>query len=285
MQPFERLRHLARWSDADDDAVLLEEAADCLAGFADDPFGIVIACRRLLAYHPSVAPLWWLCAHVLSAVDAREGAWAAWRAHRADSTPLRLAGALPFPHESPVAVVGWPDIARDGLAERIDLELLAVRSGRADTRLSRRLRTSVQQVRVVDETELLVLAPTHLLVAPVACGGGRVLVAPGTAALVAAGRSVGASVWLVVPQGFALPSRMLEALERSTVESCREVDPYPSSNAVAAGRDGDGIDDLTYEELHLDQVDQVIGPDGADDPSMLRHRADCAPAPELLRIN
>ena len=132
MQPFERLRYLARWSDADDDAVLLEEAADCLAGFADDPFGIVIACRRLLAYHPSVAPLWWLCAHVLSAVDAREGAWAAWRAYRSDSTPLRLAGALPFPHESPVAVVGWPDVVRDGLAERIDLELLAVRSGRAD---------------------------------------------------------------------------------------------------------------------------------------------------------
>lgn len=284
MQPFERLRYLARWSDADDDAALLEEAADCLAGFADDPFGIVIACRRLLAYHPSVAPLWWLCAHVLSAVDAREGAWAAWRAYRSDSTPLRLAGALPFPHESPVAVVGWPDIARDGLAERIDLELLAVRSGRADTHLSRRLRRSVQQVRVIDETELMVLAPTHLLVAPVACGGGRVLVAPGTGALVTAGRSAGAAVWLVVPKGFALPARMLEALERSTVESRREAGPYPSSDAIATGRGDDGVDELPYEEIALDQIDLAIGPNGADAPRSLRHRADCAPAPELLRI-
>ena len=176
MQPFERLRHLARWTD-DDDVELLEESADCLAGFADDPFGVVIACRRLLAYHPTVAPLWWLCAHVLSAPDAAEGAWGAWRESRSDPTGAALAGVLPFPHESPVAVVGWPDVVRDGLAERIDLELLAVRSGRSDPQLSRRLRVSVQAVRVVDETELLAVEPSHLLTAPLASwrrsGAGR----------------------------------------------------------------------------------------------------------------
>ncbi|HKA94359.1 MAG TPA: hypothetical protein VKE97_11180, partial [Acidimicrobiia bacterium] len=66
MQPFERLRYLARWSDEDDTA-LVSEAADCLAGFADDPAGLVVACRRLLSHHPAAGALWWLCARVLAA--------------------------------------------------------------------------------------------------------------------------------------------------------------------------------------------------------------------------
>ncbi len=262
MQPFEFLRHLARRTD-DDDNTLLEDSADCLAGFADDPFGVVIACRRLLAYHPTVAPLWWLCARVLSAPDAHEGAWGAWREYRADPTGSRLAGALPFPHEVPVAVVGWPDIVRDGLAERIDLELLAVRSGRADAHLSRRLRTSVQSVRVIDQAELLVLEPTHLLVAPVVCGAGRVLVAPGTEPLIDAARAVGAKVWLVVPRGFALPARMLEALERAAT---------PAETAPA------------YDECSPRSFDMMVGPDGLEGIGVLDRRADCPPAPELLRI-
>jgi hypothetical protein len=264
VQPFERLRHLARWTD-DDDVELLEDSADCLAGFAEDPFGVVIACRRLLAYHPTVAPLWWLCAHVLSAPDAHEGAWGAWRESRSDPTGSRLAGALPFPHELPVAVVGWPDVVRDGLAERIDLELLAVRSARSDPQLSRRLRVSVQSVRVIDETELLAVEPSHLLVAPLVCGDGRVLVAPGTRELMAAGRDVGAKLWLVVPRGFALPGRMVEAMERSIAQA-ESGDP-PAVECAPA------------------DFDAVVGPEGLDGPGVLAHRADCAPAPELLRIS
>ena len=264
MQPFERLRYLARWTD-DDDVALLEESADCLAGFADDPFGVVVACRRLLAYHPTVAPLWWLCARVLGAPDAHEGAWGAWRDYRSDLTPSRLAGALPFPHESPVAVVGWPDVVRDGLAERIDLELLAVRSGRRDSQLSRRLRVSVQSVRVIDEAELLVLEPSHIIAAPVVCGEGRVFVTPGTAELVEAARSVGSKAWLVVPRGIALPGRMVDALDR-------------------AARAELGDDDLPHVECAPSLFDMVVGPEGLEGIGVLNHRADCPPAPELLRV-
>jgi hypothetical protein len=264
VRPFERLRYLARAS-GEDAETLLEEAADCLAGFADDPMGVVIACRRLLAYHPTVAPLWWLCAQLLAAPDPAEGAWEAWREWRNDSTPARLAGSLPFPHERPVAVVGWPDVARDGLAERIDLELLAVRNRYDDSLLSRRLRMSVQAVRVVDQTELGVLEPSHLLVAPVATGGGRILVAPGTEPLVATAGDAGAVVWLVVPLGSALPARLLDAMER----------------AARAELDDD---ELPYVEWTGPVFDAVIGPDGIGEPSVLNHRADCAPAPELLRL-
>jgi hypothetical protein len=264
VRPFERLRYLARAS-GEDAETLLEESADCLAGFADDPMGVVIACRRLLAYHPTVAPLWWLCAQLLAAPDPAEGAWAAWREWRTDPTPARLAGALPFPHDRPVAVLGWPDVVRDGLAERVDLELLAVRNRYDDSLLSRRLRTSVQAVRVVDETELGVLEPSHLLVAPVATGGGRILVAPGTASLVATAREAGAEVWLVVALGYALPARLLDAVERA---ASAEVDD----------------DELPYVEWDGPEFDGVVGPEGFGAASVLGHRADCAPAPELLRL-
>ena len=65
VQPFERLRYLARWS-GEDRSALVSEAADCLADFADDirP-GSSSSCRRLLAHHPACGPLWWLCARGL----------------------------------------------------------------------------------------------------------------------------------------------------------------------------------------------------------------------------
>lgn len=261
MRPFERLRYLARATD-EDDATLLEEAADCLAGFADDPMGVVIACRRLLAYHPTVTTLWWLCAKVLSAADPGEGAWEAWREWRRDPTPARLAGALPFPHDAPVAVGGWPDVARDGLADRIDLDILAVRS-RDDPGLSRRLRASVQMVRVVDGPEMLALTPTHFLVAPVATGGGRIFLAPGTGALTELAREAGSAVWLMVPRGVALPARLLQSWAQRV----------------------DAVGDAGYEEVAPTDFDAAIGPEGLEAGAVLAHRADCAPAPELLRLD
>ncbi|HEX9506375.1 MAG TPA: hypothetical protein VGA62_10265, partial [Acidimicrobiia bacterium] len=73
MQPFERLRYLARHSGAD--RALVAEAADCLAEFDDDPAGLVVTCRRLLDHHPDCAPLWWLCARVLGAPDPSDASW------------------------------------------------------------------------------------------------------------------------------------------------------------------------------------------------------------------
>jgi hypothetical protein len=275
MRPFERLRYLARMA-GEDEATLLEEAADCLAGFADDPMGVVVACRRLLAYHPSVPSLWWLCARVLGAPDAAEGAWSAWRDWHADPTRGRLAGALPFPHERPVAALGWPDVVREGLEERVDLELLAVRSRYDDPSLSLRIRASVQPVRVVDEVELAALAPSHLLVSPIVTGGGTVLVNRGTDRIVETAREVGAVIWLVVPRGVALPARLLEGMRRAAAEGAARLP---------------GADDWMRDDTRLDAeewrgpvFDAVIGPDGVGDQSTLAYRADCAPAPELLRL-
>ena len=140
----------------------LSEAADCLAAFGGDPAGLVVACRRLLAHHSTSATLWWLCAQVLAAPDAVDASWSAWQAFTDDATPGRLVSALPFPHDDPVAVLGWPDVVAAGLSERPDLDVVAVRARDGGDQLSRRLRRSQLPVRVVERDR----AAHHRAVAP-----------------------------------------------------------------------------------------------------------------------
>jgi hypothetical protein len=259
VQPFERLRYLARWSE-DDGPELLSEAADCLAAFGGDPAGLVVACRRLLAHHPSSATLWWLCSQVLAAPDAVDASWAAWQAFTDDPTPGHLVAALPFPHDDPVAVFGWPDVIAAGLAERSDLDVAAVRVRGQGDQLSRRLRRAERPVRVVVESEVLTVEPSHLLVETVAAGGGRALVPVGAVDLVGALRSHGTKVWLVAGMGRVLPDRLFQSL------------------TTAVG-DGPGT-----ELLGAEQVDLVVGPAGLERPAAFTRRMDCAVAPELLRL-
>ena len=68
----------------------------------------------------------------------------------------------------------------------------------------------------------------------------------------------------MVPLGFALPGRMLEAMERAIAQA----EPGGAPFVGCAPAD----------------FDAVIGPEGLDGPGALAHRADCAPAPELLRV-
>jgi hypothetical protein len=259
MQPFERLRYLARWSE-DDGPELLSEAADCLAAFGGDPAGLVVACRRLLAHHPSSASLWWLCSQVLAAPDAVDASWSAWQTYTDDATPGRLVSALPFPHDDPVAVLGWPDVIASGLAERPDLDVVAVRLRGQGDDLSRRLRRAEQPVRVVAEPELLTLEPSHLLIETSAAGGGTAIVPFGAIDLAAAARAHDTKVWLVAPMGRVLPDRLFQSLLRSI-----------------------GDDDDT-ELIEADAVDLVVGPTGLDPAGAFTRRMDCAVAPELLRL-
>jgi len=132
--PFERLRALARY--AGDDRGLVLEATDCLADFADDPTQLVTVCRRLLAHHPSNGALWWVCAQVLAGTDPAGGARDAARRLERDRTASRLASLLPFPHDEPIAVLGWPDTVGAALTERPDLatgEMVLVESRMPET--------------------------------------------------------------------------------------------------------------------------------------------------------
>src|SRR3954447_1315241 len=105
MHPIERLRWVAR-SPEGDASLLAAEAADALAGFADDPAGLVIASRRLIERRPAAAPLWWLASRVLCALDPGFEAMDAAADLERDRTPVALAGDLPG---GTIAIVGWPD--------------------------------------------------------------------------------------------------------------------------------------------------------------------------------
>ena len=73
VHPIERLRYVARATEAPADSVV-REAAWSLASFADDPASMVTACRRLVDRHPGNGPIWWLCARILTAGDAEQEA-------------------------------------------------------------------------------------------------------------------------------------------------------------------------------------------------------------------
>jgi len=259
MQPFERLRQLARWSGGDG-AELVSEAADCLAGFADDPAGLVVACRRLVAHHPAAGPLWWLCARVLTAPDAAQAASDAWRRVHDDTTYERVAELLPFPHDDVIATLGGPELAGAVAATRPDLDVVAVRRRTGDEHLRARLARTDRPVRVVDEMELAALEPSHLLVETPAASPTTAFVPEGTADLLATLDTPVA--WLVAGVGRVLPARLFAALE----------------HRVAAD------DDAVIEPSDLDAFARIAGPAGLDPPDAVDRRVDCPVAPELLRL-
>lgn len=263
MQPFERLRYLARW--AGDDDALTSEAADCLAAFADDPAGLVVACRRLLAHHVTSAPLWWLCARVLCAGDAADAAWEAVQLLDEDRTASRLADALPFPHDGPIAVLGWGDTIAAALTIRSDLDALAVRLPGARS-VAAQVRRATRPVRLVSDIEANALGVTHVLVEAAAIGSSSALVPNGSQLAARALAENRAEVWLVAGLGRALPDRLYEAM-------LSRLDATPDLDETAHG----------VELLELDRIDAVVGPSGLEGAGAAARRADCPIAPELLR--
>jgi hypothetical protein len=263
VQPFERLRYLARWSDEDDSA-LVSEAADCLAGFADDPAGLVVACRRLLSHHPAAGALWWLCARVLTAPDPSDAAWEAWQRVNDDKTADRLAGLLPFPHDEPIAVLGWPDLAGAALAERPDLDVVAIRRRAGDDHRRARLARREAAIRIVNDVDGAALEPSHLLVEAMAAGPRRTVVPADTGDLLDTLVPGGTVAWLVAGVGRVLPERLFAAVE----------------SEIARG----GDEHTPVELLELTRFARVAGPAGLDAPDALLRRVDCPVAPELLRL-
>lgn len=242
MLPFERLRSLVRWSGRDH-LELAVEAADCLAEFGDDPAGLVVGCRRLLAHHPDAAPLWWLCARVLAAPDPRRAAIESARILADDPTPRHLADLLPFPHDDPVAVVGWPPTVAAAAVARPDLNLIAVAGLGGSDGLHRRLRSVEQAIEALPVAAAVARRPTHVLVEPGVVGraggdpaGGRpVLLDAADADAVGALTGTGAALWVVVGAGRVLPDRLFAMVAGANRD--RFV-PFPSEAAAVIGPAG-----------------------------------------------
>src|SRR5438874_4139349 len=139
MHPIERLRYVARAGGVDQ-GELVREAAAALSGLSDDPGGLIMSCRRLVARHPTAGALWFLCARLLTAADIRAEAWNATEALEHDPTPNHLVRLLP--EEARLTVVGYPELAALGLPKRGDVEVLAIDASGDGTQLARRLRNA-----------------------------------------------------------------------------------------------------------------------------------------------
>ena len=191
MHPIERLRAVARARDVEQ-TLLASEAASVLGSLAFDPMSLLTSCRRLIDRHPAAGALWWACARLLAADDARTEARRI--ALDLDDDPARIDLSLELPDGAVVTVVpdaaGGSDLAGDLAGMRDDLDVVAFDGG----------------------------APASgppdgiLLVETGAAGPHRFLGAAGAGEAMAEVRQTGAAVWLLVAVGRRLPGPLFDAL-------------------------------------------------------------------------
>lgn len=264
MHPIERLRYVARASGADQ-ALLVRETALALAAFADDPPGLVAACRRIVDRHPTSGPLWWLCARALTAPEgARAEAWRAVEEIERDRSAAELGFALP--EDATACVIGWPELVGEALPRRGDVEVLAVDALGEGSGLVRRLAMSgIDAVDVPTSGLAAAVASSDVvLLEAVAMGPEGFVAVSGSFAAAAVARQTEVPVWLMAGVGRMVPGRMWEALAGR--HATRLADPW----------------DLDEEVAPLDLVDQVCGPAGLQSVEESLRRTDCPVAPELF---
>lgn len=261
MHPIERLRYVARAGGADP-VDLVSEAAHALGSLAEDPAGLVAAARRLVARHPGVGPMWWMCSRVLVAAAPGEEAGRASAEVEADDTAGVLAAALP--DEARTVVVGWPSTVVPALARRGDLEVLAADDGTGVDvgRVLARVDVDVVDVPVEGLGAAAAVADVVLVEAE-AVGPDAALCAPGSRAAAAVARAAGRTVWLVVPVGRALPGPLWEV-------------------CVAGAVDDDEPWEAGADVVPLDLVDRIVGPGGVVDVAQ-GTAPSCPVAAELLK--
>jgi hypothetical protein len=263
VHPIERLRYVARASGADQ-ALLVRETAQALVAFHDDPPGLVAACRRIVDRHPTSAPLWWLCARILTAPDPQREAWAAVDEIVGDTTPTELGYAIPS--DVTACVIGWPELVGEALPRRGDVEVLAVDSLGEGSGLVRRLMHAGIDAVDVPTSGLgaAVASSDVLLLEAVAAGPSGFVAVSGSLAAATVARHAEVPVWAAVGVGRWLPPRMWQAL--ADRQATRAADPW----------------DLDEEVVPFSLVDQVCGPRGLEAPEVAQRRTDCPVAPELF---
>jgi hypothetical protein len=263
VHPIERLRYVARASGADQ-AALVRETAGSLGAFRDDPAGMVMACRRMLARHLTSAPLWWLTSRVCTAPDPMREAWQAVEEFEGDRTSRHLAHSLP--DDAVVCVLGWPEVIADALPSRGDLDVLVVDAAGEGSGLVRRLRRSDMDVTDVPLSGLgAAAAAADVVLLEGQCVGPESFIAvAGARAAAAVARHAGREVWLTAGVGRLLPARVWEVIEARLDE---RDEPW----------------DLDDEVVPLDLVTSVCGAQGVESVPAAVRRVDCPIAAELFK--
>ncbi len=263
MHPIERLRYVARSSGADQVA-LVRETASSLSTFRDEPAGMVMACRRMLARHLTSGPLWWLASRVCRAVDPVQEAYRAADEFEADCTAKELSLALPA--DATVCVLGWPEIASMALPARGDLEVLVVDVAGEASGLVRRLqRVDVDAIQVPLSGLGAAAASSHVLLIEAAIMGPDACIAvAGSRAAAATTHQAGGAVWVVAGIGRIVAQPVWD---------------------IVAARHGQGEEpwELADEIVPLELVSAVVGPAGVRSVAEALAAADTPVAPELFK--
>lgn len=261
MHPMERLRMVARAA-GEDPGLVAREAAAALAGCADDPRALVMACRRLVDRQAASGPLWWLAARVVASPDPETEAWRSAEALRVDATPAVLAASLP--DDATVTVLGWPEQVTEALRRRGDTRVLVVDALGDGSPLVAALDRVGSDASLVPEAGMgaAVAASSLVLLDASAVGPGGFLAVAGSRAAAAVAYTEEIPVWVVAGVGRVLPQRLWGAM----------VD--------AVGAVGDPWD-ADWELVPLELATAVVGPGGPQTPDSALARADCPDAPEL----
>ena len=247
---------------AEDPGVLAREAAAALAGCADDPRALVMACRRLVDRQATSGPLWWLAARVVASPDPHTEAWRSAEALRADPTPAVVAAALP--DDVVMTVLGWPEQVAETLRRRGDAQVLVVDSLGHGSALVAALDRAGSVAALVPEAGIgaAVAGSTLVVLDASAVGPGGFLAVTGSRAAAAVAYTEQIPVWVVAGVGRVLPAGLWAAMV---------------NNVTALGDPWDA----DWEVVPLDLATAVVGPDGPQPPAEALHRGDCPDAAEL----
>jgi hypothetical protein len=255
MHPIERLRAVAR-AQGVDQRLLAREAAATLGVLADEPFGLVPSCRRLIDRHPGAGVLWWACARLLDSPDARAESRSIID-DLADDAVVRTL-ALDVPERATVVIVpdpGGGSPLADLLAERRD-DVVVVEAedpafdvpamvdasetpaapsvpGTAGEPGAAPEPASPRDPGAVGGAEPGT-GPTIVLVEPGAAGPDAFIALDGTAAAVGRPGGRPAAVWLAIGPGRRLAAPLFEAAARRAGEL--EVVPLAAVDRVVEPR-------------------------------------------------
>ena len=262
MHPVERLRYVAR-ATGYPQHVIVSETARALASYANDPQGLVTACRRMVQRQPGSAPLVWLCARVLCAGDPYAEIRSAIDAFEGDTTARGLAHVLP--DDATVVVLGWPELIGAALPRRGDLEVLVVDVHQEGGGLVMQLvDADVNAVDVPLSGLGAAVADADLVLLEAgAVAPAEFLGVSSSLAAASVARSHEVPVWLVAGVGRFLPQRMWEPVRDRIIPD----DPWDADDEVVS----------------LSLIDRIVGPSGAQSvPDALR-RTDCPIVTELFK--
>ena len=256
----EHLRYVARAGDLSQD-VLVRETASALGALASDPLELVTVCRRILDKYPVAGALWSMAARVCASSQPYRAARDFVAELRADATADHAADALP--DGASMCLLGWPDLAAEGLDRRSDVTVRIIDAYGEGAGLARRLAGEGCDVTDVPLAGLAAACSTAdvVLIEAAAAGPGAVIAASGSHAAASVGYTSSVQVWCVISAGRALPQQFFEAAASTVTD-----DPWECDEEI----------------VPLGLFSHVVGPDGLA-PACGWERADCPLAAELLR--